>query len=49
MYYIEQTGSKLSYLQKFLHAKSPVADNAFPMRLASLPKQRKSIISHRAS
>ena len=29
--------------------KSPVADDAFPSHLASLPKQRKSIISHRAS
>ncbi len=31
------------------NALSPVADHAFPSRLASLPKQRKSMVSHRAS
>ena len=31
-----------------MYALSPVADDAFPSRLASLPKQRESIISHRA-
>ena len=32
-----------------MYALSPVADDAFPSRLASLPKQRKSMVSHRAS
>ncbi len=32
-----------------MYAQSPVADHAFPPRLASLPKQRKSMVSHRAS
>ena len=32
-----------------IYILSPVADNTFPSRLTSLSKQRKSIISHRAS
>ena len=32
-----------------MYAQSPAADHAFPPRLASLPKQRKSMVSHRAS
>ena len=39
------TGVLLSRCKKL----SPMADHAFPSRLASLPKQRKSMVSHRAS